>query len=128
MKFNILSTFAVTLFTFIGTADATSVTPKFSPGIPQTYSECMAALGTSHAACSALFAAKRACDTGNNSDNGEDWKECYGAAEKNYHESLGTAVATEAYVGEVLPVSTNTADAVYEFRDDGKGFLQSKEK
>ena|SRR5436189_6328392 len=128
MKPSIVTTFTISVFTFMGTANA-FVTPTFSPGIPQTYTKCMGKPGASHVACSTLFAAKRSCEL-ENSDSESDWRDCLAAAEASYHKSLGIAATDEPYMGETLPVSTNTADALYEYPadDERKGYLQAKER
>ena len=115
------------MLTFMGTAEA-FVTPQFSPDIPKTYNQCIKT-GASPAACQALLEAPHKCETKHSQDE-DDWIECLAEAEANYYKSIGVAATSEPYLGESLPVSTNTADATYEYPadDERKGFLQAKEK
>jgi hypothetical protein len=125
MKYSILTFFAIPMIAFMGTANANIGSTPTSKELQATLRSCT----PDTPECRKLFAAKGACDVNSSGDLG-DLNRCYGAALAAYHGASGVvAVAAEPYEGELLPVSTNTADALYEYPADDKqkGFLQARE-
>lgn len=126
MKYFTISSVAVTMLTFITHANA-YVTPETAPGIPTSTQECLQQ-GGSPTACKDLFEALRDCKADDSPDQ-ENWRECIARAERDFEQSLTGADALaegEPYVGESLPVKTESADSHYEQKSpDHKGFLNS---
>ena len=123
MKYSIIKFFAIPVIAFAGTASADIGSTDVSTQLQSTLRSC-----GNTPACKNLFYAKSVCDRAH-SDNLGDLTTCYGQALNVYQQSVGVAAVDEPYEGEHLPVSTNTADALYEYPADGdqKGYLQARE-
>jgi hypothetical protein len=125
MKFSITTSFALSIFTFLGMAKA-DIIPTLSPGIPKTLEECLQQ-GASREVCEDFSDAQQNC-ADNHSNDTYAWRECLADAEKQYLSAVGGAPTGMPYVGESIPVSTNAADSRYEQKDpDHKGYKNAEE-
>ena len=119
MKYSILTSFTLTMLTFVGAANANTITPSLAPGVPTSLEQALQQ-GISQQAYANFLDAKNNCDS-YHSINDVEWTDCIAKAE---HALMAAQGGPGPSVGEDIPMSTNAAnaDASRQSPDEHKGF------